>query len=415
MKNKKTYSKRTKNDSSIFDKVERLKAEGIKEGEETWFQIHAKNLFLTYPRVPSSWDKKYVLKELENKLIEPYTYVKNGKEYGVQGASKIRHYIISEEQHEDGGKHYHCVIELKKTIRITNSSFLDIGEQHGNYQPVYDKKSVVNYVKKGGNYIEDQNGLILLDDKNRKLLEAKTEADVKMMIMDKMPSKEIVQFWKENNVSKMNIIEREVVKEKIIEFEFFKIFEPFHKGPGVINHEEIEISNSRGKVINTENKRRPVGVFLYGPPETGKSSLARYMSAKTGYSICSIRDFKQFNSVYNGEQIILFDEMTEKIFEKMQENLSSLITDENYATPSHYRSVKIKWPRKVILATNEDISLWQMNANVKARLLIIKLDEDYSYRTYMYLNSRIMEEVNVGTEKSIERDKSGLEIGLGKV
>jgi len=96
----------------------------------------AKKWFLTFPRCDV--DKSVVLERLlaMDKIA-------------IQGV------MISQEHHEDGGKHLHIGLWLKKSVRLTTTYFDTLVDKHGNYARMKSDFGTVRYLKK-----EDNNPLV---------------------------------------------------------------------------------------------------------------------------------------------------------------------------------------------------------------------------------------------------------------
>lgn len=74
----------------------------------------------------------------------------------LQELIEVKHYIICKETHANGGKHFHCYLELMKRCDIQNPKFFD-WHQHPKFEKVKHTGKVMNYVKKDGDYITDLN------------------------------------------------------------------------------------------------------------------------------------------------------------------------------------------------------------------------------------------------------------------
>lgn len=96
------------------------------------FRLNARCLYLTYPQVGD-----VTTDNLEDVLK-------------AKGAKK---YIIGVENHQDGGTHFHVLVDMERTIDWTGASCLDIGTLHGNYQAARKPMDVLVYVTKDGNTI----------------------------------------------------------------------------------------------------------------------------------------------------------------------------------------------------------------------------------------------------------------------
>ena len=330
------------------------------------FQIDTLRLFLTYSRCPEHWSKEFV----KENLIDQILIHKYGKKAGY---TKVRAYVISEEKHEaavgsgdyernvmssgERGKHYHCLVEFERKTKILNERELDIEGIHGNYQVVKDVFAVLNYVKKHGDWMGE--GFPGMESRERTILQA-SEQDAKLMLMPEMSVKEKLSL-REQMVER---IERKTVIEEVITraplFAFQEALMPFHKGSGFFA------------------KGRPMGLIMSGEAESGKTTMAYRVAKELGHDIATYRDPKEM--LHHGEeQVILFDEMTKERFEENRGLLSLLVTEPYAKTTSYYGSKKVKWPRKVLIATNEDVKYWDWDEATRSRFIVVKTNKDDSY------------------------------------
>ncbi len=100
------------------------------------FRLSAKKFALTYPQVPESWTCELVL-EYISKFGELVTYV------------------IGEEEHKDGGKHYHVYARYVDKIDTRNANYFDILSCHGNYQAVKKESAWTAYCMKNGKFLQN--------------------------------------------------------------------------------------------------------------------------------------------------------------------------------------------------------------------------------------------------------------------
>jgi len=91
-----------------------------------------------------TWPKNDVdAGEAMNKLMERF------------GADNISYVCISTEEHEDGTPHLHALVCLKSKCDIKSAQDLDmVTGKHGNYQSARNVRNTLEYVKKGGQFIE---------------------------------------------------------------------------------------------------------------------------------------------------------------------------------------------------------------------------------------------------------------------
>ena len=363
--------------------------EEIQNNKNTYVQ--GRILFLTYSRAPNNWKMEYVRDKLQEQLV----YMRDKKNEGIRsGESKIESYVISEEDHKEPigeggyerGKHYHCVITLKRRDKILHTS-LEIDGIKGNYQKVKNRIKTIIYVKKLGKYIEDKEGLMILESKNKDLMKINEEKDLKLMMLErnKLNSKEIIELWRDMKNKKEISYEREKITIK-----FHEQFVPFILGGGVINKEAFRILH-KGEEIGIE---RPLGVFLYGPPHTGKTLFAKRMADKIGGKVFSVVEgYKEMSTSYKGESVFLFDEASEDMVISNEKIISQLITEENYHTvPAFSGSRDIVWPRKVVLASNEEVlewNIWTKSIMLQSRIIFVEVLKRDKIKLKMFIKGKI--------------------------
>jgi len=92
------------------------------------FRLRGKKLFLTYSQlnlIELKDIKNFILDQLEKKV------------------PKIIQYIIAEEYHKDGGKHYHIYLEFNTRAELYGSNCLDLKFNdivyHGKYEVIIKK------------------------------------------------------------------------------------------------------------------------------------------------------------------------------------------------------------------------------------------------------------------------------------
>ena len=357
------------------------------------FFVRGKVLFLTYSRAPDHWTMEYVRDKLKAQLVYEY----NNKNEGIKSKdSKIESYVISEEDHKEPkgvgeyerGKHYHCVISLRKRDRIAKE-YLEIDNVSGNYQTVKNKTKVIIYVKKLGKYIEDKEGLIIMKDqgKYKDLMKCRDEKDVRLMMleMNKLSSAGMMDLWRETQ-------KPAGIKYEKIEIMFHRELLPVKKDGGVINNDIFNIRNiETGELIDIE---RPLAVFLYGPSNTGKSLFATTLALNLEGGVFSvIEGSREMSTSYKGEEIILFDEVDEEMVKKNKRFISQLVTTrELHSEAAFIGSKEVVWPRKVVLASNENVLLWSVWSKyemLRSRILFLEVSSKQSVEYKMFIGNSI--------------------------
>lgn len=100
------------------------------------FKLNAKQFFLTYPRSDNI------------SLDELYSYL----EQKIIAGTNVEKIVVAEEEHQDGGKHFHAYLMFGSKITIYNQNHFDFEGRHPNVQSARSPKAVVEYCTKDGNY-----------------------------------------------------------------------------------------------------------------------------------------------------------------------------------------------------------------------------------------------------------------------
>ena len=338
--------------------------EGVsKKKRKSEFRVNTKCLFLTYARCPSSWMKEFIKKQ----LIEEILVNKRGEE---KYKSKVKSWVIAREDHQEAigsgnyerGIHFHCLLELEKVVDIKDARVLDIEDDegnvvHGNYQAVRNVWDVLNYVKKHGDWIGY--GFPGMASKERAILSASKE-DAELMLMPKMSAKEQLALREQmaEKIERRTVIEEVITRAPV--FAFQEALMPFYKGSGFFKG------------------GRPMGLIMSGEAESGKTTMAYRVAKELGHDVATYRDPKEMLH-HGSEQVILFDEMTAERFKENRGLLSMLVTEPYAKTTSYYGSKKVKWPRKVLIATNEDVRYWDWDEATRSRFIVVKTRADNTY------------------------------------
>jgi hypothetical protein len=338
------------------------------------FRILARSLFLTYSRCPKEWDKEFIKKRLIEEML---VWQRGDGKY----KSKVKSWVIAEEDHSekigDGdyerGHHFHCLLELEKETNIRGENTLDIIDEkgnvvHGNYQAVRDIFAVLNYVKKHGNYIGY--GFPGMGNKERSILEAKTSEDAKLQLMPEMSVREKLNL----RDAMVERIERKTTIEEVITkaplFAFQEALMPFHKGSGFFE------------------KGRPLGLVMSGEAGSGKTTMAYRVAKELDQDLAVYRDPKEMLH-YDKEQVLLFDEMTGEKFAENRQLLSMLVTEPQAKTESYYGSKKARWPRKILIATNEQVEDWDWDESTRSRFIVVKTQKEGQYEFKKWIDGEL--------------------------
>lgn len=96
------------------------------------FRLSAKRVFATWSQVGN-----YTLEQWSSELEK--------QDYGCPFK-----YVLGRERHQDGGIHFHAILEFEKKRNFRNHNCLDLFGIHGKYEPVRDIQSCYRYCTKDG-------------------------------------------------------------------------------------------------------------------------------------------------------------------------------------------------------------------------------------------------------------------------
>jgi len=211
--------------------------------EERRFRYNARKVFLTYPRCDLSMQDM------------------------LEGLASIRPYqqhCISQENHADGGRHLHVLLQYSTPINTTNERYFDVQGYHPNITKPRDVKDVLKYIKKDGNFLEDW-------PVKRGYAEILSEATDKENFMSLMRENQPKDFV-------LNQERIEYYADKYYErppSPYQQIFEPQPwRLPSQIN-DWVSTEFPKQGILLYYNLDRPKSLWICGPSRSGKTAWAR--------------------------------------------------------------------------------------------------------------------------------------------
>jgi len=229
------------------------------------FRINAKNLFLTWPK--NDMDPAEVM----NKLIERFTL------------ENVSYVCVSEEKHADGTPHIHAVVCLKEKTDIKNANDLDsVGGKHGNYQAAKKVRDVVQYVQKGGKFVE--HGECPKEAKG-KITSLVSEAIRSGQSLDKVDEMDSGFF----------MMHQRQIKEYYQFQQLKKLKETPPRPPLIMSRWKHVFYIGFGRFHKEKQ------YWIVGPTNTGKTGLVLELLADgfRGFLIPSNNDFSEFDDYYD--------------------------------------------------------------------------------------------------------------------
>lgn len=220
-----------------------------------------KTLFLTYPRC--RLPKERILEHLRT-------------------IDQVNEYVVAKELHEDGEPHLHAYVKFQTGLRTAEfTPRLDVDGHHGNYQSARSFRSVVKYVTKDGDYITNLSDVMLETPQAKRI--------------------KLVQQIEEKSI-------KELVRTGVISFQQARNA-TFVKN--LLTDDEYEHDTVRG-------------VWIVGPPATGKSTMARTNYGQEGVFTLPIRS--KWFCKYTGQGCILLDDF-DSTWPKEWSNMLKILAD----------------------------------------------------------------------------------------
>lgn len=296
------------------------------------FRFNARSVFLTYPQCPL--DKTNVLERLL--ALEP----------------TASYAIVAHELHEDGSDHLHAVIGWPKPRDIRSERHFDMDTYHPNIQSSRSIKRVVDYVKKGGDFVSHGNVPNSTVSPWRTLCDTTNKSD----------------FWKQ--------LKENCPKEYILNYERLEYFVDKHFKPEPVQYtSEFTTFNVppilQQWVESTFNSTgRRLSLVLCSPSRYGKTEWAR-----------SLGNHMYFNNMVNfkddwndSANYIVFDDIdwqylpNKKGFFGMQKQF--------VITEKYMRKKTVQWGKPVIFLCNQ-LPLFEDPAWYEANCLVYTLTNKF--------------------------------------
>jgi len=207
------------------------------------FDFDAQTCYLTYSQANNIEDNKQIYDKMILK-IHPNT---------------VEDYVIGEEQHQDGNKHFHCYFRFSSRLHTKNVNYFDIEGIHPNIQRPRNKSKVIKYCIKDGKFITNIIGL---------------QIPLRCMIKELKSDKEIMDSYPEQMIK---------------------------------NHRGINYC----KNLHRQKRRfKPYVEVRYGDPDTNKT---RTFFDTYGYDNSYKKPSGKWWDMYNNEDYVLIDDFEGEI------------------------------------------------------------------------------------------------------
>lgn len=237
------------------------------------FRLRGKNFFLTYPNLPEDViDVHGILASLWE--LQP------------------DYLIVARELHKDGTPHYHALFGSLSMRNINNARYFDIGEHHGNYVGARNAQHVCNYITKDNVYY--CRGPVPYTPKTKKpsALHTVIQSSSPTALEDAIARGEIpVRGYKR---LREDINAWQLNRDRLVQ--------------------SLDLLNMRfnsctiGTTLSFRflNKFKSPKLYIWGPPNTGKTTLLEQYNHKYVFHAPDNNDWGMFDPSFH--KIVIFDE-----------------------------------------------------------------------------------------------------------
>lgn len=188
--------------------------------------------------------------------------------------------LVAQEQHEDGGTHFHALVNFKQKKNIKSSNYFDYNNEHFNIQSTRNIKAWTKYIEKDGNFIESgvrpkQLTLTPLNPKRP---------------LSQVGSDELRDYCVDNHIGYGYYLEEKTNRKKI--------------DLSIYDEPQIGIMNMFLQALQVPDN---LTIVLLGQTGCGKTSWAKQNCTKPGLLVRHIDGLKQFDR--EKHKSIIFDDM----------------------------------------------------------------------------------------------------------
>ena len=351
-----TNNSKVKEANTICPKTPSVKSEG-----ET--QTNNAN----YGRTQGLYKEKFMKIELRRHFITiPQTEQDHNKLYEQlkENTRNLKYLLISQEEHADGGQHYHIMITTHKpsTRKSIHKNIMKIqGNIKGsiNYQAVDCLMKSETYIKKYGTYLES--GEIKTQKYNAKTKD-KINEDLHEIYTNDLTTEENLKLIQEKQPAYSTQYSENIkikLEEKIIEAKPLKKWKiPIYDTK---NTTLRPYQKKLWDLISEPPKNRRI-IWVCGKPNSGKSFMFNYINENYEYGIYSAGSTASLDNAvygYNEEGAIAWDIPKNYDYENFGNSLASTI--EKFSdfgqtlTSRKYKGKKVKVSGHVIVFSNRTV------------------------------------------------------------
>lgn len=305
------------------------------------FRITGKKFFLTYPQT-------IVVDVLEFSMLL-FDHLRE------KGAPKVVKDLIAKEHHEDGGVHYHVVLEFDRKLNVTSESYFNIlgpdnAVMHPNVQGVRILQNVLNYVTKHDEYIN--NGFCL--DPTRYLTDLVQKCAEDSNATQQQIIKKIMNEGGDKALKWYSQIDAyvQVLSKPCATFAPMKAYPADFTVPAEI---DFYIRNFKLMIedVAFDGQRTPENksLWLWGPSRVGKTVLAR-----------SLGQHWYMQSMWNStclDENAAYGVMDDIPWETMKHNYKAMMgMQKDVTVTDKYRKKSVYKGGKPVIIISNDIPNW---------------------------------------------------------
>lgn len=323
------------------------------------FRISARNIFLTYSKVPETLTHKEVINQLKEKQrLAPFEF------------------LIAKQAHSDNVSfHFHVVLRGLRKFNIKDETKLDLLYQgktyHGNYQPGRCLSDMVRYVCKHGDYKTDMVNVHEGAYLSNASYFMKRENDVgypkaALEHIANYPDKALP------SMSTASIHNHYNVKKKLKASEMSSDMET----PFTLN----DFNPIPSTITQWLNQHRDLTLIMVGPTGAGKTVFCKALATYLGYPSLMLKNKEDFKYLGEHHKFLIYDDFK---FHKLAETeILALLDAKNSAGIEVKYGAILKPPHMLQIATINVKDLNKMgklldDERMSRRVVIYKVKNDF--------------------------------------
>ena len=321
-------------------------------------RLYAKRFYLTYSQVPDGLTPEILLLKLQSK-------------------TDFSQYVIGEESHEDGGKHFHVVLLSRKRKDICLKTTFNIefegAEYHSNCQRVTNLNLCVKYVCKGKKVttnIEDLEDGVILSVTN-KIVKMSDEAGVSKAMLHYMTRYPDRAFSGRSAITlERSLKRREELKRADLTSTKNALSTPF----------SLKDFDLPPRLLKWIEKGCQPTLMLVGPAGCGKTQFVKALASEMDWNMLMVSHKEALKLLTDDHTAIFYDDMS---FKDIDEYTLLDLLESNDG--KHIRILNKIIPKKKglvqVIAMNRDVSvqldMYLRRKEYSRRCKIVEVPHDF--------------------------------------